>query len=280
MHTEDESLKREEERIARTLSNAGRRGSLTTNRPGSWHVPTSGGAYSPSREGLRALQEQIKEDERKQPNGNANARGRSPSPSLSPSPTPSISPAPSISPSPSPTPPTNAFTTSGELRVQSVFGDDKDAKDKKNRQEEERLERIMQRRGTFEERDRRRSLDGLATATPPPDNAVLLRRSTPSPNPASLGPKFQEQIICAAKALRQKKAEELVRWSFAVAATARSIAEGVLEGIDILNYSRALEAGANSLRTNLDGGGDGSQYFYEIAGYLGQIYIVTIAVAV
>lgn len=266
MYSDDEALKREEERISRTLFNAGRRASLTPSKTNTWTVS---GASSPSlgnRDGLKVLQEQIKEDDRKQQNGNGY-----PLPSRSPSPGPI--PSPSSIPSPSPTP--NTITASAEIRAQSIFGDaDKDTKDKKNRQEEDRLERIM-RRGTFEDRDRRRSIDGNVN---PEMAAALARRGTPSPNSASLGPRFQEQITSAAKALRNKKPEELVKLSFAVAATAKYIAEGVLEGIDILNYSRALEAGANSLRTNLDAGGDGSQYFYEISGYLGQIYIATIAV--
>jgi len=263
MFSEDEALKREEERISRTLLNAGRRASFTpTKTANTWTVSGTSSPTLGNREGLKALQEQIKEEDRKQQNANGYPLpNRSPSPGL-------IS-----SPSPSPTPSTAA--ASSEIRApQSLFGDsDKDTKDKKNRQEEDRLERIM-RRGNLEERDRRRSVDGVN----PEMAAALARRGTPSPNSASLGPRFQEQVVSAAKALRSKKAEELVKLSYAVAATAKYIAEGVVEGTDILNYSKALEAGANSLRTNLDAGGDGSQYLYEMSGYLGQIYIATIAV--
>jgi len=283
----DDSLKREEERINRALNNIGRRGSLTTSRPGSW---TNGAPQSPSlssspsshnRDALRALQEQIKEEDRKNQQA-AQAAHQQQAETHHPAAQQGNGH-------------TNNVTTSGELRLQSVSAAKEmyDEKDKKSR-EEERIERIMRRGPTIDDRDRRRSFDGAIS--PGPESrpyrsqqplsprsvensmAAFARRGTPSPNPSALGPKFQEQILNAAKALRQKRSEELVKWSFAVAATARSIAEGLMDGTDILGYSRALEAGANSLRSNLDSGGDGSQYFYEISGYLGQIYIATIAV--
>jgi len=147
-------------------------------------------------------------------------------------------------------------------------------KDKKMRLEEDRLERWMRKGGSrFDDlHDRRRSLDG---ATSPDIGAILATRS-PSPSLSGLGIKFQDHIIHTAKAIRHRKAEDLAKWSLTAANTAKAIAELVPEDADIFGYVKAVEAGASSLRANLDSGGDGSQFFYELSGYLGQLYIATI----
>jgi len=254
MFEPDESAKREEDRINRTLNNAGRRGA----RPVSWNVPSSNSQSNPGNKGdaLSKLQEQLKEDERKrqlqqllqqeqqlhqqqlqqQQSSEQNSNGHISSHLASD--------------------PPKASTPEKEFL-------DAD-KDKRNRQEEERLERWLRKGGT--------RFEGSGATSP--DFRHPAR--SPSPSLSGLGIKFQDQIVHASKSLRLRKSDDLARWCFTAASTAKSIAELVSEEGDILNYVKALEGGASSLRANLDSGGDGTQFFYEISGYLGQLYIATI----
>lgn len=270
----DDSSKREEDRINRTLNNIGRRGP----RPTSWNV-----AQAPSLSGpvgsigrntnaaaVKSIQEQIREEERRQHALQAQHFSHSPQP-FSPQPSSPSPPPQAVPQSVSPTPAFNGG---------SALGDTED--DRKMKLEEERLERWMKKgdsrfeenRGGFDPRQRSISVDSSFAA----DQVAAASDAFATTKLHGLAVKFQDQVYQASKALRHKKSEDVVKHSFNAAITAKAIAETLSDDEDIYSYARALEAGVSTMRTSVDSGGDGLQYYNEVAGYLGQLFISTIGV--
>lgn len=292
--SQDEASKKEEERLNRTLNNIGRRGAgAPASRPTTWHVsqPTGlkGGARGGSIgknsgiAGLQALQDQIREEERRQEEEKRLAQQAAQH--VHPGHPQYVAPPPQSGPSP---PPQVSHSSSiGSSVVQSnLLGEEltPDAeKERKMRQEEERLERWMRKGGSrFETTDRtekRRSVESIFNSSTSPEPQQQYR-STPSPassaSLSSLSAKFQESIVQASKALRQRRSEDLVKQCFTTVTTAKAIAEALSDDSEISSFAKALEAGASLLRTNLDSGGDGQKHYQEISSYLGQLYISTI----
>jgi len=255
----DDFSKREEDRINRTLNNIGRRGA----RPVSWNV-----AQAPSLSGpvgsigrntnaaaIKSIQENIREEERRQALQGHNSQPAQPQ-------------------AQSQSHPQQPAQTS-----QSALGDveDEAGKDRKMRLEEERLERWMKKGDSrFEEnkvndpRKRSISIDSAAEHLNAASSAFSLTRTQ------ELATKFQEQVYQASKALRIKKSDDVVKYSFNAAITAKAIAETLSDDTEIFSHARALEAGVSTMRTSVDSGGDGQQHYSEVSAYLGQLFICTI----
>jgi len=251
----DEQTKREEDRINRTLNNIGKRSA----RPMSWNVtaPPANlhGVGSIGRNtnatAIKTIQEQIREEERKQQALNAQQAHAS-----------------------------AQQATYAPHHTDSSFGgdhvEDESEKDRKLRLEEDRLERWMKKGDSrFEEnkvnpRNRSISVDSAA------DHLAAASTAFSNTKLTDLAVKFQDHVYQASKALRNKKSEDVVKHSFNAAITAKAIAETQSDDTEILGYARALEAGVNTMRTNVDSGGDGLQFYSELAGYLGQLFISTI----
>jgi hypothetical protein len=260
----DEASKREEDRINRTLNNIGRRGAP---RPVSWNVPqtaglnTAGGVGSIGRHSnvsaIKSIQEQIREEERRQQALQAQQQQHQQQQQQPHHDQPQQTPTPQY--------------TGG-----SVLGDVEDdaAKERRMKLEEERLERWMKRGDSrFDEissRGRSISIDSASDHLRAASSAFSTSKLT------DLAMKFQDQVYQASKALRAKKPDDVVKHSFQAAITAKAIAELLSDDQEILSFARALEAGIAPMRTSVDSGGDAQQYFAEVAGYLGQLFISTI----
>jgi len=260
----DEATKREEDRINRTLNNIGKR----TTRPVSWNVAATPGlngtvgsiGRNTNSAAIKTIQEQIREEERRQQALQQQQQQQQQPPQQGQQ-QQQVAPSRQYTPSP----------TLGEA-------EDDSEKDRKMRQEEERLERWMKKGDSrFDEnrggdpRKRAISMDSAADHM----SAASTALSTTS-KLTDLAVKFQDQVYQASKALRQKKSEDVVKYSFNAAITAKAIAETLEDDQEIFGNARALEAGVSTMRTSVDSGGDGQQCYAEVTGYLGQLFISTI----
>jgi len=260
--SQDELTKREEERINRTLNNVGRRA-----RPVSWNVPQAqllaggplGSIGRSQASTIKSLQEQIREDERKQ----------------TPSPSP---PSPSPSPSPSPTPQhyngASQFTTLEE---------DTAEKDRKLKLEEERLERWMNKGDSrFSANASKLETDNIKTTER--KRAISIDSASEHLSAASaaraglsgvneLVARLQDQLFLASKAYRQKKVDDVVKNSFNVALIAKSIAETLSNDAEILQHANILESTVASLRVS-----ESPEHLNEVAANLGLLFVHVLGV--
>jgi hypothetical protein len=85
--------------------------------------------------------------------------------------------------------------------------------------------------------------------------------------------KFSANVTIAAKALRQKNSEALVKACWAVILSAKTLALLAGDDADIISYTKALEGATNLLRGRTDGGGDGHEHYSEVSNLLGQLYL-------
>lgn len=262
--SQEELSKREEDRINRTLSNIGKR----PTRPVSWNVPQNpvlaGGPLGSigRREavGVKFIQEQIREEERRQ----ATVSQAQQHPHL-------------ISPPHHPQQQQQYTQPPQQPYHSSEIVEDDAEKERKLKVEEERLSRWM-RKGDirFEEnktgsdaRARASSVDSFAFPVPDHSTAAVGINS----KLASTTSKFQEQVHLAAKAIRQRKHDEVVMYSLSVTAIATTIASANSADAEILGHVRTLELAASTLRNTIDTGGDPENNYAEVATLLGLLTI-------
>jgi len=89
--------------------------------------------------------------------------------------------------------------------------------------------------------------------------------------------RFTEHATAAAKALKHHRGgEALAKSCFTTISMAKSVAT-MTNDDDIFGWARALEGSTNMLRTRLDSGATGQEYFTEISNALGQLILSVIA---
>lgn len=89
--------------------------------------------------------------------------------------------------------------------------------------------------------------------------------------------KFTNNVTVAAKALRQKNSEALVKSCWAVIMSAKTLALLAEDDADIISYTKALEGATNLLRGRTDSGGSGQEQHSELSNLLGQLYISVVS---
>lgn len=88
-----------------------------------------------------------------------------------------------------------------------------------------------------------------------------------------------KSFTIAAKALKQRNSEALVKANQGVVIAAKTLAALSDDDPDVISWAKALEAITNQLRTRVDGGGTGHEYYNEISNALGQLFLNIIALS-
>jgi len=91
--------------------------------------------------------------------------------------------------------------------------------------------------------------------------------------------KFTNHITVAAKALRQHNSEALVKASWAVILSAKSLAGLAGDDSDIISWTKALEGQTNQLRTRMDSGSSGHEHYSELSNMIGQLYLSVVSLS-
>jgi len=277
--------KKEQERLMRAM-NKGRRGGGNA-RPVSWNVHLTGravtGAASKSEqeEALRLLQEQVKEEGHASPALSVAAtNAASAEQPFHKKPSPAVSPRNEIL-----SPPLN-LEDQAELNAFNAFN------------EQRELERI----------NKWTKVGGKSEPTKKPEvqfekpiPAVLMRQFDVEAHATHTEPKKEEEHIAqqdkihdlaqyqegivkftnnvtvAAKALRQRNSEALVRSCWAVVLSAKTLALLANDDADVISWTKALEGTTNLIRTRVDSGGNGQEHYNELSNLLGQLYLSVVS---
>lgn len=85
--------------------------------------------------------------------------------------------------------------------------------------------------------------------------------------------KFSNNVTVAAKAIRQKNNEALVKACWAVVLSAKTLALFANDDPEIISWTKALEAATTQVRT----AGSGSEHYYELSTALGHLYLSVIS---
>jgi len=280
--SEEDTEKREQERLLRTMNKVGFRGRSASNAPGaaaaarpvSWNVNITGRAAGGSlkkneqAEALRALQEQIKQEEK-----NAVAAGTT------------VEVKASSEPSPRPE---ASLEDQAELNAISAFNEQREL---------ERISKWTKTRGALSSKSEA-TYGAKESSHERPIPAVLMRQFAiedalkEENNKEESSPALRESqesnqeivkltasITITAKALRQSNGEVLARGCHSVVLGAKKLAGLASDDEYLLSWARALEGTSNMLRGRLDGGGDGHEYFNEISNQLGQLYLSAVSLS-
>jgi len=89
--------------------------------------------------------------------------------------------------------------------------------------------------------------------------------------------KFTNNVTVAAKALKQRNSEALVRGCWAVVLSAKTLALLAGDDADVLSWTKALEGTTNMIRTRVDSGGSGQEHYNELSNSLGQLYLCVVS---
>jgi len=86
-------------------------------------------------------------------------------------------------------------------------------------------------------------------------------------------------VTVAAKALRQRNSEALVKASISVVVSAKTLAALVGEDPDVTSWAKILEAATSQLRARIDSGGDGHEFYNQISDALAHLYLSVVALS-
>jgi len=295
---DEDPTKKEEDRILRSMTKAGSRrpGVAGGNaRPVSWNVHLSGRSVGSNvtrkaeqEEVLRALHDQIKQDEVFKVAAANEATAEQPH---NKSPTPPVaSPRTEIA-----SPPLNlSLEDQAELSAANAFNEQRElerinkwtrgggkpdpAAKKVAQTYEKPIPAVLLRQVDVEAQQHHHV---HAQEKPPAEEKTEISNGHTHTNPApQVHPDYPEgianitkSVTIAAKALRQRNSEALVKASLSVVVSAKTLAVLVGEDAEVHSWAKALEAITNQLRTRIDSGGSGHEYYNEISNALGQLYL-------
>jgi hypothetical protein len=89
--------------------------------------------------------------------------------------------------------------------------------------------------------------------------------------------KFSNNVTIAAKALRQRNNEALIKACWAVVLSAKTLSLLADNDAEITSNTKALEGATSQLKTRVDSGTAGDESYTELSSALGQLYVSVVS---